>query len=201
MARGGGDIDLQCQAAVFLEHLVVDVLDRLEPRHLGIVDVVRFVIEDGEFFDFPHDLAEVGFAVGGFSRGLRAEGIGEEIIAQVVVIQRWLGHVAEKDTVDVGEEDVSRIAEDTDVVLDVERELEIVAPVLTLVAVVGQDGVGEEDFQAVEVGAEAVENDDVRGDDEEVPGERGIEFVKFVEEAPRDEQGEDFCFSSSCRHL
>jgi hypothetical protein len=45
VAGGGRDVDLEREAAVLLEHLVVDVLDRLEPRHSGIVDVVGLIIE------------------------------------------------------------------------------------------------------------------------------------------------------------
>ena len=82
-----------------------------------------------------------------------------------------------------------------------ERELEIIPPVLALVAVVGQDGVIEEDFQAIEVGAKAVENDDVQGDDDEVPGEHGVRLVKLVEETPRDEQGNDFGLPRASRHF
>ena len=47
VAGGGGDIDLEGEAAVALEHLVVDVLDGFEPSHAWIVDVVGLVVEDG----------------------------------------------------------------------------------------------------------------------------------------------------------
>ena len=46
---------------------------------------------------------------------------------------------------DVGQEEVAGVADDAHVVLDVQGELEIVAPVAALVAVVGQDRVVEED--------------------------------------------------------
>jgi hypothetical protein len=87
VARGGGHIDLQREAAILLEHLVVDVLDGFEPRHAGIVDVVCLVVEDGEFLDLADDFAEVGLAVGGLAGGLFPEGVGEKVIAQVVVLQ------------------------------------------------------------------------------------------------------------------
>ena len=51
MARRGGHIDLQGEAAILLEHLVVDVLDGLEPRHTGVVYVMGLVVENGEFFE------------------------------------------------------------------------------------------------------------------------------------------------------
>ena len=69
---------------------------------------------------------------------------------------------------DVGEKDVARVADDTDVVLDVERDLEIVAPVSSVVAVVGKNRVVEEDARSVEVRAQALQHDDIGRDDEEV---------------------------------
>jgi hypothetical protein len=70
------------------------------------MDVVRLVVEHGEFVDLSHDLAQVGLAVGGLADRLGAEG-GQEVVAQVVVVQRRLGHVAEIDAVDVGQERVA----------------------------------------------------------------------------------------------
>ncbi len=66
---------------------------------------------------------------------------------------------------DVGQEDIPGLADDAHVVLDVEGELEVIAPVPALVAVVRQDGVIEEDLQPVEIGPQAVEHDDVRRDE------------------------------------
>ena len=161
VARRGGHVHLQGQTAILLQHLVVDVLNGLEPRHLRVVDVVRLVVEHGQFVDFADDLAEIGLAVGGLADRLRAEG-REEVVAQVVVFQRRLAHVAEKDAVDVGQKEIAGVANDADIVLDVEGELEIVAPVAAFVAVVRQDRIVEENPQTVEVGTQAVEDDDVR---------------------------------------
>jgi hypothetical protein len=72
--------------------------------------------------------------------------------------------------VDIGEEDVTGLSGDVDVVLDVKSELEVVLPVLSFVAVVREDGVLPEDAEAVEVGSDTVEDDDVGGDEEEVSG-------------------------------
>ena len=71
--RRGRDVHLKREPAVLLQHPVVDVLNGLEPRHLRVVDVVRLVVEDGEFVNLAHDFAEVGLAVGGLAGGLRAE--------------------------------------------------------------------------------------------------------------------------------
>ncbi len=78
VARRGGHVDLEGEAAVLLEHLVVDVLNGLEPRHARIVDVVRLVVEDGKLVDLADDLAEVGLAVGGLAGGLGPEGVARK---------------------------------------------------------------------------------------------------------------------------
>ena len=114
---------------------------------LRVVDVVRLVVEDGELVDLAHDLAEVGLAVGGLADRLRAERI-EEVVAQVVVFERRIGHVAEEHAMNVRQEDVARLAHGAHVVLDVQRDLEVVAPVAAVVAVGGQHRIVEEDPQA-----------------------------------------------------
>ena len=73
VARRSCHVHLERETAVFLQHPVVDVLDGFEPRHPRVVDVVRLVVEDGEFLDLADDLAEVGLAVGGLADGLWAE--------------------------------------------------------------------------------------------------------------------------------
>lgn len=164
-----GDVDLNGKAQVFLQQAVVNVLNGFEPGHARIVDVVGFVVEHGKFVDVANDFAKVYVAIGGVAGGPGAEG-SEEVVAQNVVFQRGLAGLAEKDAVDVGEEQVADRADNVDIILDVERKLEIVAPVLSGVAVFGKDGVVPKDTEAVEVGAEAVEDDDVRGDEQEVAG-------------------------------
>ena len=72
------------------------------------------------------------------------------------------------------------------VVLDVEGDLEIIAPIAPLNAIVRKDWVIEENFQAIEVSAEAVKNNNVGGDDQEIAGQRGICFVGFMKKAPCD---------------
>ena len=79
--------------------------------------------------------------------------------------------------------------------MDVERDLEIVAPVAPVMAIWREDRVVEENFQTVEVGAESVEDDDVWSDDKEVAGECGVRLVELVEKAPRDQERNDFGFS------
>jgi len=92
--------------------------------------------------------------------------------------------------VNVGEKEISRRSEDANVVLEMESELEIVAPVLASGAVFWQDRVVEKDLQAVEVGAQPVENNNVWRNEEEVSRKGGVSFVETMEEAPSDEEGE-----------
>jgi hypothetical protein len=132
--------------------LVMNVLDGFEPCHLGIVDVVRLVVEDGQFVDLADNLSEVGLAVGGLARRLGTEGVREEVVAQVVVIQSGIGDVAKEDAMDVGEEHVSGVPHNAHIILNVQRELEVIAPVLALVPIVRQHGIIEENFQPVEIG-------------------------------------------------
>ena len=114
-----------------MQHPMMNVLDRLEPCHARVMNMVRFVVEDGQFLDFADDLAEVGLAVGGLADGLRAEGL-EEVVAQVVVFQGRFGHVAKIDAMDVREKQISGVAEGADVVLNMQRDLKVVAPVCAL---------------------------------------------------------------------
>lgn len=71
------------------------------------------------------------------------------------------------------------------------------APIAAGSSVFREDGIVEENFQAIEIGAEAIKDDDVWGDEEEIAGEGGIRFVEFVEITPRHEQRDDFSFPSS----
>ena len=61
----------------------------------------------------------------------------------------------------VGQEDVAGRPDDAHIVLNVQRDLKIIAPVLASVAVVGQHRITEEDAQPVEIGAQAIKHDDV----------------------------------------
>jgi hypothetical protein len=98
---------------------VVDVLNTFEPGHLRVVDVVRLVVEHGELVDIADDLAEIGFAVGGLAGRLETEG-REEVIAQVIVVERRLAGVAKIDAVDVGQKQIAGVAHNADIVLDMQ---------------------------------------------------------------------------------
>ena len=101
----------------------------------------------------------------------------------------------------VREKQIAGVAQHAHFVLDVERDLKIVAPVAALVAVVRQNGIVEKDFEPVKIRAQPFQDDDVGRDDEKIPGQRGIRLVKFVEITPRDEQRQDFGFARAGRQL
>ena len=140
----GGHVHLQREGRPFLLQPVVDVLDGLEPRHARVVDVVRLVVQHHQFVDVAHDHAQVHLGVGGRAGGPLAQ----EIVHRVLVVGRGGNVVAGVDAVDVGQEDVAGGAGDAHLVLYVQGQLKIVAPVAAVHAVVGQDRVVEEDAQA-----------------------------------------------------
>ena len=200
VARRGRHVHLYRQPQVFLQQPMMNVLNALEPGQAVVVDVVRLVVEHGEFVNLAHDLAQVGFAVVGLADGLFAER-RQEVVAQIVIVQRRLRHFAEIDAVNVGEEDVARRPDDAHVVLNVQCDLEIIAPVVAGVAVVGQHRIIEEDAQPVEISAEPVEHDDVGRDQQEVARQRGIRLVELVEVAPGHQQRQHLGLACAGGHL
>jgi hypothetical protein len=115
--------------------------------------------------------------------------------------KRRLWHFAEIDAVNVGKEDVARRADDAYVVLDVQRDLEVVSPVASRLAVVGQYGIVEEDAQPVEIGAEAIQYDDIGRDQQKITRERRICLVKLMKIAPSHQQRKHFGFACAGGHL
>ena len=88
VARRGGHVDLKGETPVFLQHSMVDVTDAAEPRHALIVDVMRFVVEDGKLVDLADELAEIGLAVGRLARRPGPERL-QEMVGEVVVFYAW----------------------------------------------------------------------------------------------------------------
>ena len=62
------------ESTVLPEHTVMDVLNRFGPGHPWIVNVVRFVVEDGELFHLSDDFTKVGLAVRVRPTGLGPKG-------------------------------------------------------------------------------------------------------------------------------
>ncbi len=82
-------------------------------------------------------------------------------------------------------------------VLDVERRLEVILPVLAFIAIVRPHRVFVEDAQPIEVHQQAVEHDDIRRDDEEVRTHVRVCLVPLVVVRPRQQQAHDFGLARS----
>ena len=102
---------------------------------------------------------------------------------------------------DIGQEHVAGRPHDANVILNVQGDLEVVPPVLPSVAVVRQNRIIEEDMQAVEIGAQAIQHDDVRGDHQKVARQARIRFVGFMKVAPSDQQREHLGLARARGHL
>jgi hypothetical protein len=133
----------------------MNVLNRLEPRHPTVVDVMSFIVKDGEFLHLTDDFTEVRVAVGCLTCRRWAKGL-EEVVAKVIILEGGLFYVTKIDPVNVRQKEVARIADHSDVILNMERQLKFVAPILAFEAVVRQDRVIEENFEAVEISAETI---------------------------------------------
>ena len=176
----------------------MDVFDGFEPGHARIVNMVRLVVEHHQFVDVAHDHAQVDFGVGGRAGGPLAQ----EIIHRVFVVGRSGNVVPGIDAVDVGQEDVAGRAGDAHLVLYVQGQLKIVAPVAPVDAVVGQDRiVFQKDAQALKIFVDAVQHDDVGGDHQEVARKRRIRLVEFVVEAPGQHQAQHLGLAGAGRHF
>lgn len=200
VARRGGHVDLEGQAQVLLQQLVVDVLNALEPGQPGVVYVMGLVVKDGEFVDLAHDLAQVGLAVGGLSHRLGTEW-SQKVVAQVVVFEGRFCDLARVDAVDVGQEQVAGRAHDAHVVLDVQGDLEVVPPVAPGVPIVRQHGIAEENAQPFEIGAQPIEHDDVGGDQQEIACQGRIRLIELVEIAPGHQQRQHLGLAGAGCHL
>ena len=64
-------------------------------------------------------------------------------------------------TVDIGQKDIARRPHHTNLVLNVQGHLKIFTPVASFMAVVGQNGVIHKNFEAVKVGTQPVQHDDI----------------------------------------
>ena len=146
--------------------------------------MMRFVVEYHQFVDVADDDAEVHLAIRGCAAGPRPQ----EIIPRVLIVRRSNRLVAAIDAVDVRQEDVAGFANDAHLVLNVQRQLEIVAPVMAVVAVVRQYGIVEENAQSLEILIDAVQYNDVGSDNEKVARQRRIRLIKPMKETPGQHQ-------------
>lgn len=186
MFGSGCHIDLKRETSFALNHAMMDVLDGFEPRHPFVVDMVSLVVEDGELIDLADDLTKVRLRIGGLAGRLGPKGVVEKIIAKVFVIDRRFRYITQKHTMNIREKKVPCGAQNTHIVLNVQSELKVVPPVTASMTIFRKNWVIEENFEAIEIRAKAVKNDDVRSNEKEIASQRGIRFVKLMEVAPGD---------------
>lgn len=141
------------------------------------MNVVGIIVENRQLLDVADDHAEIDPAVGRRPRRPPPQ----VIVLRVVIVGRRDRLVAGVHAVNVGQENVTRLADDPHLILHVQRQLKIAAPVLAIVPVVGQHGILEEDPQSIEVLADAIQHDNVRRNDEEVAGQRRLRLVRKME--------------------
>ena len=89
---------------------------------------------------------------------------------------------------DIGKKDIAGRSNDPHIVLNMQRDLEIVAPIPAFMTVVGQDRIVEKDLEPIEIRPQAIEYDDIRRDQKKIARKGGVGFVKSVEVAPRYQQ-------------
>ncbi len=151
-----GKVELEGKAAVPAFQLGVQGLDLAKP--LGVAPhVVRLVVDHDEVRHGAHDDAEIDLAVGRLADRLWPEEEIREVLG--VAAPRRLAHA-----MNVGEEQVAGRGDAAEVVLDVHRELEVVAPGAAMPASLRHHRIGAEDPAAVEIHSESVEHDDVGRD-------------------------------------
>ena len=128
----GGHVHLQGEGRAFLLQPVVDVLDGFEPGHARVVDMVRLVVQHNQFVNVAHDHAQIHLGVGGRAAGPLAQ----KVIPRVLVIRRCGNVVSGIDPVDIGQEDIARWPGNAHLVLHMQGQLKIVAPVASVHAIV-----------------------------------------------------------------
>ena len=143
------------------------------------------------------DLREVHQRVGRLRHRLGTE----KIIGRVLVVDRRFFGASLEHPVNVGKKQVALFADVTDLILNVDGQLEIVLPVLSLVAVVRQERIVEENARALEIEAQPVEHDDVRRDEKEVGREVAVRLVELVKIAPCHQQRHDLGLAGAGREL
>ena len=194
---GGSHVHLQGEGSPFLLQPVVDVFDGFEPGHALVVNVVRLVVQHHQFVNVAHDHTQVHFGVGGRAGGMLAQ----KIVHRVLVIGRCGDVVAGIDAVDVGQENVAGGAGDAHLVLPMQGQLKVVAPVAPVHAVVWNDRVLKENAQPLKISVNAVQHDDVGGDHQKVARQPRLGLVQFVVETPSQHQAEHLGLAGAGRHL
>src|SRR3989344_1117333 len=173
-------VHLKRELVSFHHKPVVYVRDGFEPCEARIVNVVRLVIQNHKLVNVAYDIADIHLRLVRFANRLATEKIVRRV--RILKAGRFRGSLI--DSVNVGEEDVACFTHRANVVLYVERHLEIVPPILSFVSIVGEHGILEEYFETAEIREKPIKHDDVRRDDEEVPSELRTFLEEFVEVRP-----------------
>src|SRR6266853_2653549 len=101
----------------------------------------------------------------------------------------------------VGEKDVPGGASHAHVILHVQRQLEVIAPVATAYAVVGKGRVLKKNLETLKVLVDTVQHDDVRRNYQEIACQVRIWFVEFVIKAPDQNKAQQLGLAGSGRHF
>ena len=192
-----GNIHLQGEGGPFLLQAVVDVFDRFEPGHARVVDMVRLVVQHHQFVDVAHDHAQIHFGVGGRAAGPLAQ----KIVHRVFILGRCGNIVAGVDAVDVGQKDVAGGTGDAHLVLDVQGQLKIVAPVAPVHAVAGDDRIFKENAQPLKILIDAIQHDDVGGNHQKVARKLRLRLIQLVIIAPGQRQAQHLGLAGAGRHF
>ncbi len=193
----GCHVHLQGEGCSLLLQTVVDVFDGFEPCHARVMDVVRLVVQDHQFVNIAHYHAQIHLRVSGGAAGPFAQ----EVIHCIFIIGRSGNFVTGIYAVDIGQKDIACMPGDAHVVLHVQGQLEIVAPVAPVHAVVRNDRVIKKYSQPLKILVYAVKHDDVRRDYQKVTRQPGVRLVKFVIEAPCKRKAHNLGFAGAGRHL
>ena len=98
--------------------------------------------------------------------------------------------------------DVADRAGDAHLVLHVQGQLKIVAPVASVHAIVRQDRVVfQKDAQALKILIDAIQHDDVGGDHQKVARQPRLRLIQLVVKAPCQHQAEHLGLACAGRHF
>src|SRR5690348_15409457 len=92
--------------------------------------MVRLVIEDHEVVDVADDHTEIDARIRRLGHWLFAK----EVVGRVDVVEGWVDP-ALVDAMYIGQEQIAAVRHKTDLVLDMDRQLEITVPILSLITV------------------------------------------------------------------
>src|SRR5271157_277336 len=192
MFWGSGEVELYREFAFLEPEPIGDVFNVLEPSHVGVVNMVCFVVDDHQVRYVPNDLPQINLLL----VCLAGRSLSKEIIGGVVVFKRRGGLVLE-DPVNIREKNIACIGDNSYLVLNMQGDLTVVVPVLTFITIFGKNGIMIKNLQTIEILPEPIQNNDVRGDDKEIGAEVRAGFVPLVKISPGNQQAHHLGFACS----